>query len=73
MKRSRGIKTIAPRQVAHGAAADDARFSDALFKNANRCNYTRLVYQQLLAVVWRRRSEEEPYFKVFAAGPLQRR
>lgn len=43
-------------------------FSAALFKNANRCNYTRLVYQQLLPVFWRRRAEEEPYFKAFAVG-----
>ena len=43
-------------------------FSAALFKNANRCNYTRLVYQQLLPVFWRRRAEEETYFKAFAVG-----
>lgn len=43
-------------------------FSAALFKNANRCNYTCLVYQQLLPVFWRRRTEEDLYFKAFAVG-----
>lgn len=46
-------------------------FSAALFKNANRCNYTCLVYQQLLPVFWRRRTEEDLYFKAFAVGHSQ--